>query len=259
MSAEHRLTTAGLGLFGKHPGFGDFITAGDLPDAAGLVMDWLAATLGGWRDAAGPDWQALFDRAPALRFWIGPALVSHAPAQGAAGAALRGILAPSRDRSGRRFPLGIVQSPAGPTPLDAPDQAFHDRAEALLANLTAAEIFEPREAAAEIAAALPAPANADDGQHYGGSFWALNPSLPPAALLAELGEADRLHAQATRSYWWFASDGQGMPGGVLALTGWPDAAGLGWLLARGNPPAAKAAPAAPDWDSPLVETAEGGA
>ena len=43
MSAERRLSASAL--FGKHPAFGDFVAAGDLPgESTGRVMDWLAQT-----------------------------------------------------------------------------------------------------------------------------------------------------------------------------------------------------------------------
>ena len=83
MSAERRLIATAV--FGKHPGFGDFLAAGELPaESASRVMDWLAQALGAWRDGMGADWQATFDRAPALRFWIGAGLTG--------GAALRGVM-----------------------------------------------------------------------------------------------------------------------------------------------------------------------
>ena len=60
MSAEHRLE-GGAGLYGKHPAFGDFISAG-LGERWRVVADWAEVALGGWREAAGPDWQAAIDQ-----------------------------------------------------------------------------------------------------------------------------------------------------------------------------------------------------
>ena len=108
MPAEHRLTPPPVGVVGKHPAFGDFLTAGDLPaGAAAALLDWLADALGAWRQAAGPGWQAAFDAAPPVRFWIGPAVTP-------AGDALRGVMVPSCDAAGRRFPLALMQGGAGP-------------------------------------------------------------------------------------------------------------------------------------------------
>ncbi len=233
MSAERRLSASAL--FGKHPAFGDFVTAGELSgDSIGMMMDWLAQTLGSWRDGVGDTWQQGFDNAPPLRFWIGAALVN--------GQSLRGVMRPSRDRTGRRFPLVIAQLAGGAAPVTESDQTFHDRADAELGRLCASEGFEPREAAAALTRALPATPESPATQ--GTSFWALNPNRSPQDLLNELQATDFAHAQAGRSYWWFAARPErGMPSGVLACVGWPGPAEMGWLLAGGHiqPPPPEAA------------------
>ncbi|MDQ7774649.1 type VI secretion system-associated protein TagF [Paracoccus aminovorans] len=219
MPAEHRLTAGAAGLYGKHPGFGDFISAGLAEGWPGFA-DWLQAGLGEWREAQGPDWQPRFDAAPVVRFWIGPALTG-------AGQALRGVMAPSRDRSGRRFPLVLAQAGGAPPVLE-PGQDFHDAAEAALAGLLAADSFDPRAAAAALALPAPGPPVPD----WPG-FWAANPALSPERLLAQLAMADHAHATAGRSYWWFgAGDG---PSGAACCQGWPGVAELGWLIARAAP------------------------
>ena len=237
MSAERRLSA----VFGKHPGFGDFLTAGELPgNGIALIMDWITLALGGWREGAGPDWQAQFDASPALRFWIG--------AGPGGGAALRGVAAPSRDRSGRRFPLILAQGPAGPAPVADPDQSFYDAAEAELSALRAAERFDPREAAAGLAGTLPGAAAPAAG---GAAFWATNPGRAPGDLLAELAGADIAHAQAGRSYWWFAArPDAGRPSGLLAGPGLPGAAEIGWLLAGGRPVAPPSVPGSAPQETP---------
>ncbi|MDO5604975.1 MAG: type VI secretion system-associated protein TagF [Paracoccus sp. (in: a-proteobacteria)] len=225
MSAERQLS---LALFGKHPGFGDFLAGGELPNAAlQPLLEWFANTLGAWRDMAGPDWQAVFDAAPALHFWIG--------AVPGGGAGLRGVAVPSRDRTGRRFPLVIAQSPAGLAPVTDPDQAFYEQAVQALAGLLAEEHFDARETATRLAATLPAAVSPDPA--LGSDFWGTNPTRAAADLLAELAATDQAHAQAGRSYWWFAADGAGRPAGLLAVAGLPGAAEMGWLLVSGQPPA----------------------
>ncbi|CAM3061424.1 type VI secretion-associated protein, BMA_A0400 family [Paracoccus aminovorans] len=218
MPAEHRLSAGAAGLYGKHPGFGDFISAG-LAEAWPAFADWAQASLGLWRDAAGPDWQARFDAAPVVGFWIGPALIG-------AGQALRGVMAPSRDRSGRRFPLALAQAGGTPPVLDTA-QDFHRAAGQALAALLAADGFEPREAAQ----ALDLPAPGTPAPDWPG-FWAGNPALPPQQLLGQLAVADHAHATAARSYWWFG-EGEAGPSGVLCCQGWPTPAELGWLIAHG--------------------------
>lgn len=232
MSAERRLIATAV--FGKHPGFGDFLAAGELPaESASRVMDWLAQALGAWRDGMGADWQATFDRAPALRFWIGAGLTG--------GAALRGVMIPSRDRTGRRFPLIVAQATGGPSPVVTSDQTFYDQTLAELRALAQVDRFDPREVAAALASHLPAPA--EDHVIPGASFWATNATRPPQEFLAELGGTDYAHAQAGRSYWWFAADEQpGQQSGLMTCAGWPGPAEMGWLLVAGQvqPPADEA-------------------
>lgn len=194
-------------------------------------MDWITLSLGGWREQAGPDWQTIFDNAPALRFWIGG---------GASGAeALRGVAIPSRDRTGRRFPLIVAQGPAGPAPVADPDQQFHDAAEAELLRLRNADRFEPRELAARLAAELPGASQPHPAN--GAAFWATNPARSPQELLVELAGADFSHAQAGRSYWWFGAQPEaGLPSGLLAGPGLPGPAEIGWLLSGGRPQQAEA-------------------
>lgn len=231
MPAERRLN---LAIFGKHPGFGDFLSAGELPGGGTqLLMDWITLTLGGWREMAGPDWQPIFDAAPALRFWIG--------AGPGNGAALQGVALPSRDRTGRRFPLIVAQATGGPSPVVASDQTFYDQTLAELRALAQVDRFDPREVAAALASHLPAPA--EDHVIPGASFWATNATRPPQEFLAELGGTDYAHAQAGRSYWWFAADEQpGQQSGLMTCAGWPGPAEMGWLLVAGQvqPPADEA-------------------
>lgn len=217
MSAEHRLEGA-AGLYGKHPAFGDFITAGLGEGWRGLA-DWAEASLGAWRETAGPDWQAHFDAAPALCFWIGPALTGQQ--------ALRGTWMPSRDRTGRRFPLVVAQAGGLPPVLDA-DQDFYGAALAALTRLMGTQSFDPRETAQELQ--LPAPQGAAPDWP---TFWAGNPELPAQDLIAQLATADHAHATALRSYWWFSGHG-GRSSGLLACQGWPGADELDWLISGGQ-------------------------
>ncbi len=216
MSAEHRLEGA-AGLYGKHPGFGDFISAG-LGEGWRGFADWAEAALGGWREGAGPDWQAQFDAAPPLCFWIGPAL---------AGQALRGAWIPSRDRTGRRFPLVVAQAGGAPPVLDSAD-AFYVAALEALTRLAALPGFEPREAVTTLEL-LPA----GDMPPTWPTFWAVNPQLAPLELLQRLAATDHAHAAAARSYWWFSGP-DGTHAGVLACQGWPGPTELGWLIAGGQ-------------------------
>lgn len=228
MSAEHRLTDMAAAVCGKHPAFGDFIMAGAPEDVLRPLLDWSGAALGRWREQAGPDWQAIFDAAPPVRFWIGPALMrGRTP--------LRGVWAPSRDKSGRRFPLMLLR-PGGPAPALVPAQEFYDAAAAALQELLANPAPDPRAEATRLASELPGDGAGKDGQPDYPTFWVTNNVLDPQALLADLGRVDHAYATSARSYWWFAHR-NGHPAGAVACDGWPDPGILDWMLHGGHPPA----------------------
>lgn len=84
-------------LFGKLPSHGDFVARG-LPAAERSALDgWLAGEVDAARRSFGTAFDDLYDRAPPWRF---------ARAEGAVGVA--GVLAPSIDRAGRRYPLYLA-------------------------------------------------------------------------------------------------------------------------------------------------------
>ncbi|RJE87912.1 type VI secretion system-associated protein TagF [Paracoccus onubensis] len=222
MSAEHRLNVAGI--YGKHPGFGDFIASG-LPDSClNPLGDWMQAALGEWRAQVGESWQNRFDLSPRLNFWIGPALLG--------GEALRGIWTPSHDRTGRRFPLIVAQVTTGPAPVIDPSQEFHMAASAALTGLLDSDGFDPRDVANRLQSELPGQVS-PGGQPGWPTFWALNPELGPETLLENLRSADHAHAVTARSYWWFADD-SAPASGVLGCQGLPGLSELDWLLAGGG-------------------------
>lgn len=219
MSAEHRLNPVQTGIYGKHPAFGDFIAAGLPEQMPQRLGDWLAAVLGQWREAVGDSWQVQFDAMAPLSFWIGPALLD--------GQALRGVAVPSRDRTGRRFPLVVAQTD-GPAPVVDADQSFHQAALASLCQLLQLPEFQPREAAQQFQAHL-APATHAAENALWPSFWAVNRHLDPAQLFSGLAAADYHNAISARSYWWFGADGI-RPSGVLACQGLPGLSEMGWLV-----------------------------
>ncbi|WP_405402655.1 type VI secretion system-associated protein TagF [Paracoccus sp. Ld10] len=223
MPAEHRLMSGAAGLYGKHPGFGDFIAAG-LPDRVIAALgDWMQAALGQWRDAAGDGWQEAFDATPRISFWIGPALCDRM--------ALRGVWQASRDRSGRRYPLLVLQTGGHPPTADPADK-FYAAAGDMLDNLLAAPGFDARDVAGRLATDLPQPPDASTPVWP--TFWALNARHVARDLLKEMAAADHAHAAACRSYWWFSAQEGGS--GVLACQSWPGPDELAWLMAAGRGP-----------------------
>lgn len=100
--AAARLPAMRLGLFGKLPAHGDFIRRGDLPASFCVPWDaWLQEGIAAARAAVGEArWESVWDAAPAWRFALPP---------GACGPeASAGVLLPSRDAVGRRFPLTLA-------------------------------------------------------------------------------------------------------------------------------------------------------
>jgi type VI secretion system protein ImpM len=93
--------TGVAGWFGKLPSLGDFASR-RLPDAFVHGWDdWLQRGLASARDELGEGWldrHGLCTR----RFWLGPAVLGRV--------SWAGLLIPSSDRVGRRFPLTIAAS-----------------------------------------------------------------------------------------------------------------------------------------------------
>ena len=221
-----------LGLFGKVPSRGDFLSIGLTPDALRPWEDWVAGLTGPLHHALGDD--RAWDRAPALRFWIG-----RGPGEGMRA----GIRRPSRDRVGRRFPATLLWHGApedGPPPPVAADDAvaaWYARLEAALDGIVRPAIaLEPAAVVADLtappASGRPVPAKA--------AFFAEGTD-GVAALLADVRSYDHALAAGRRSYWWSAgAEGRAA---ALALDGLPDGPALAALIAAvapagsGDPPA----------------------
>lgn len=147
-----------FGLYGKHPARGDFLLSG-LPGALAAPLEgWLDTALAGAREALGPRWETVWDGSgndgAGLRFWIGEAVW---------GQALCGVLLPSRDGVGRRFPLLVLWSdpdPAAlpPPPAIDPDQGWYAALAGQLRGLRDGPGPTPGEGAAALLAAFPPPA-----------------------------------------------------------------------------------------------------
>jgi type VI secretion system protein ImpM len=99
------MNSAAPGWFGKLPSLGDFASR-RLPAAFVHGWDeWLQLGLASAREALGEHWLDDAGLGP-RRFWVGAGVL------GAAGWA--GLITPSRDRVGRRFPLTIAAALAPP-------------------------------------------------------------------------------------------------------------------------------------------------
>ena len=143
-----------IGIFGKHPAFGDFLGAGLSGGLRELLEAWLNRMLPELRALWAGAWEQNWDSAPVLRFWIGAGL--------SGGVGLRGVMIPSRDRTGRRFPLVVAQAGGPPPVLDAA-QDFYRAALVALTRLLGTQSFDPRETAQDLQLP-PAPGGASAGQ-----------------------------------------------------------------------------------------------
>lgn len=171
-----------VGLFGKLPSKGDFVSRGLDGDFLAQFEPWLAAVMEDARAVLADDWAAVYDAAPIWRFWIGP----EAGLTGCAG-----VMAAARDRVGRRFPLVLVAPDTLPQPPSvAQDEGWYAALEAALDqafHLDAAD--DPQDVLAD----LPPPDQTYEAPQPGthGAFWAVGP-MPeqaadsnPAPVLAE--------------------------------------------------------------------------
>ena len=213
------------GLFGKLPAKRDFIAARAPRQFLAVFEPWLQTGLATARQALGPDWADIYNRAPLWRFWIGAGLCGEATA---------GVIMPSVDGVGRRFPLVLftceLEQPPAP-PEFAANDAWFAKAEALLLGALDGTAFE---ALAEAAAALPAP---DPTPQEGGVE-----TLPDGALLIRgLDDFGEGFAKARRaggaafdgvSSWW-TTGGEGFPALALVSAGMPAPARLADMLTGG--------------------------
>lgn len=214
---------ARVGIYGKHPGFGDFISAGMSDGVEQALTLWLDGSLSTVRQSLGDAWQVAFDMAPTLRFWIGGDVVPG-------GTPLRGVMAPSRDRVGRRHPLFLVASAGGaPCPAVDASQGFHDLAERHLRNVLMGNAASARDISDHWSGdPTLAPT---DGTPMEAAWWAENTDAAPEALWSELAGTEARAASSLRSYWWSGA----LPARALACPGLPAADALHWLL-TGAPP-----------------------
>lgn len=181
-----------VGLFGKLPARGDFVTIGLPRDFVGPWDEWLSAVVAGSRALMGASWLPAWLEAPVWRFRFPPGLCGHA--------AVLGLLMPSLDRVGRYFPLtiaAVLPGRAAPPPEEA--DRWLDGCEA--AGRAALE----RDAAPDEVVSLLAPLPAADDPAAAGPLWwtaggprvgarQMSGGLPDsagfAAMLADAAEAE---------------------------------------------------------------------
>ncbi|MGH1330348.1 MAG: type VI secretion system-associated protein TagF [Paracoccaceae bacterium] len=210
-----------IGILGKHPGFGDFISHGLGAANTAWFERWLGAVLPKVRSDLDSRWEAVYDNAADLRFWIGAQLI-----EGASGPAY-GVLRASRDRVGRRYPLiaAAIGSSLYPPALEteqAPYEALSGAFDALSEAPESAQAIADKitEAAGDLAPCEPL--------GIGAPLFAANPDPDPAGLWAVASTIDHLRAASARAYFWTKGDGA-RAATVYSAAVMPDAAVLAWL------------------------------
>ncbi|MCL1629174.1 type VI secretion system-associated protein TagF [Roseibaca sp. V10] len=236
--------SAQVGLFGKLPMRGDFITRQMPSSLSRPFEDWLIPLVQDTRATLGADWSRIWHSAGAWNFWLGGDVFQGSwqkdmrGGSGFAGASM-GVLQPSADKHGRDFPIVLLladsQSRIVPPPVvSPPDTEWYVMCQQFVHRARADQDMTRLEAAL---AALPAPRvplGAED----------MAPLLESRALWAEgsgdvwndIARADHQLAAGSRSYWW--QDG----GSVLSLVGLPDADTFAFMLSHGQPAPATAGP-----------------
>lgn len=114
---------AEFGAYGKIPGLGDFLRIGLGPGFTRGWDAWLQSAMTTCQHHLGARWNACYMSAPIWRFTL--------PAGVAGDAAMIGVMMPSVDRVGRRFPLTL----AAPLPAGVATVALHLSADATFAAL----------------------------------------------------------------------------------------------------------------------------
>lgn len=152
-----------MGLYGKVPAHGDFVRRGLPSSFVGPWDAWLQDGMAAARERLGDRWATLWDGAPPWRFAL--------PAGACGPDAVAGVMLPSEDMVGRRFPLTLAALlPAG---MALPEPGWFAHLEA------AARAGRAGQADADaLAAAVPAPDAAIDAMPRP---VADAPDLPPVA------------------------------------------------------------------------------
>ncbi|MBR0645949.1 type VI secretion system-associated protein TagF [Plastoroseomonas hellenica] len=195
-----------IGLYGKMPAHGDFVRRA-LPGSFVAPWDaWLAAGIAAARDRLGDEFAAVWDMAPAWRFAL--------PAGTCGPDAVAGVMLPSADTVGRRFPLTVAALlPRG----RAPDEGWFAGIEA--------RAREAREGILDADALTRALSVAGDG--------VLPPTLPEETLLGLFGTPAEPGEPAAL---------EGADAGTTAA----EIPAEAWLDLFSGEEQAEAAPAAPD-------------
>lgn len=214
-------TQVSVGVYGKHPAFGDFVSTGLSAPLVDLLEQWFAHVMprlkSGWGDA----WEHNFDAASGLRFWFGPDLTPE-------GRGFLGVVRTSRDKVGRRFPLvAALEGSAILSPVQDQEQAVFAALESALDSYVRPDGSDAKGFGAHISAAASQFSAPLDIQAGTNGFWAARHDNDIARLWQDAAVADHEHAIRGRSYVWRAET---TSAAVYVCQGWPDVDVIAWLM-----------------------------
>ncbi|WP_052249802.1 type VI secretion system-associated protein TagF [Tateyamaria sp. ANG-S1] len=210
-------------IYGKHPGFGDFVAHGLPVDASRRLEKWVGRVLPDLRTGLGEAWASVWDSAPVLRFWCGGDVL---------GVPFYGLWAPSRDAVGRRYPLilGLSGGAAPPPVQKGHEAARYAQLEAQLGRVARAEVGQGGvQALIDLLDPMPEDDEALDQMPASGMLWAQRADGDLDRLMQDAAAPDAAHAQCGRSHWWCDAV-RGRAAAWLAVTGLPQADALHWLM-----------------------------
>jgi type VI secretion system protein ImpM len=210
-----------IGFFGKLPGAGDFVVRGfDRPLVAALTS-WTDMLVSHLKLGAGDEWTAVFDRLQPVAWVAGAGVCGAAP--------FAGLIRPSMDRVGRRYPLivGLSLPPdARVAPTASAGQGWFDYLDGLVYDAWSPGLGAEALAAA-LAEAPPFPEVARDvsmiAEPVKGGGWHVRWSgeTRPRDLAAYLLDATAGAGLARHSLFWTGPLQDG--GDVLIVSGMPTA------------------------------------
>lgn len=219
-----------VGVYGKHPAFGDFVATGFSTPLAELLEQWFGHVMPRLKSGWGGDWEHNFDNAYRLRFWFGPDLTPE-------GRGFLGVVQTSRDKVGRRFPLVAgIEGSAIQAPVQDQSQEVFETLERVLDAYERPDGSDAKGFGTFLSAALPANIAPLQPQAATTGFWAARSDDDIARLWQDAAIADHEHAIRGRSYVW-RSDATSSA--VYVCQGWPDVDVIAWLMGASLIPAAE--------------------
>ncbi|MBT0957256.1 type VI secretion system-associated protein TagF [Alphaproteobacteria bacterium KMM 3653] len=223
-----------LGMFGKLPAKGDFLTRAIPPDVLSYWESWLEKAVGGAKQHLENNWGQIYQMAPVWRFWIGPEVF---------GQPIAGVWAASVDRVGRQFPLTLVLSGAGVDhpvpPLTDPMEEWYGALESGLLHAQS-EAFDGDVDRWIARLPLPRAEACAMGEDRRNAFFAYG-EYGLDQMLTDVRDHDHQLAALGRSYWWTKGNAYVGPA-MIAQDGMPDAASFAAMLRGFGPPAKKPEP-----------------